>query len=580
MIFGLLIPILLIIGAVIVGRKVFSGRGQSRTGGFSIRRLFQYLLLFSVLVISAIGVSGLLGRALDSGRVIVESRTDLARNLTFTIVGVPILWGLSRWTRRSFAADPHERSSFGWNGYLAITSLAALATAMYGVRDFLMWAIGNDSYRGAPIARAVVWGGIWYFHWHLSRRTHHLEESRLHLLAGSLIGLGTVVTGLSGVIGHSIEKLINWNTQVAVIERTNPIISSAIILAVGLPVWFLYWFRAARRMERDIYWYSYIFLAGIASGFIATVVSSSIVIYDVLVWFFGDVGGKSGTQFFYSASGAIGSGITATAVWLYHREVLEATELSREGTRQRTELRRIYEYIVSGVSLIATAVGLLMIIVAVIESITPKELVVSTSQSNTLIVAVTLLIVGAPIWWYFWNRIERNVAVDASELVSMTRRIFLFMLFGVAGIAAIASILTGVFLFMDDLLNGSIAMETLRRARFAIAILLTNGAISWYHWSLYRSERHMYPQRAVSERHIVLVGPADGEIARELKSRIGGSVELWISPDGSQAAEFGLEDQWNIEKLIDVIEQSPADEIMVLNEKRKLRAIPISREKN
>lgn len=572
-IFGLLIPAIIIATVVIAGRRIFSHRGASAER-FSIRRFFQYLLQFSVLVVSAVGVSGLLTRLLETGRVVVETRTDLARNLTFAIVGIPITWGLVAWTRRTLAENPKERESFGWNGYLTVTTITSLAVSLFGAHDFLMYALGNESYRAGPVARFIVWSAIWYAHWRALRSVKN--PLRPDLFIGSAIGLATMATGFGGIIGHAIERLINIPADMTVVQRTDPIISSATIFIVGAPVWFEYWVRHARNHSRDAIWYSYLFLAGIASGFITAVASTSVVIYDLLVWFFGDTGGKSSSRFFFGAAGAGGSALAGIALWWYHRSILDEVESERAGTHQRGEVRRIYEYIISGVSLIATSVGLMMVIVAALETLSPKTLATSTSNTNTLMVAITLLIVGSPIWWYFWNRIERHVAVDPAEQISITRRIFLMSLFGVAGIASVISVLTGVFLFMDDLLNSQLSRSTLHNARFAIAILLANAAISWYHWSLYRTERIHYPQQARSQKHIVLVGPMDGHIAEDIKARIGGSVELWISPDSQR--EPTLSDKWDIDTLIDIIEESPSDELMILNEKKRPRVIPFSRE--
>ncbi|NDF87203.1 MAG: hypothetical protein EB102_11970, partial [Gammaproteobacteria bacterium] len=172
---------------------------------------------------------------------------------------------------------------------------------------------------------------------------------------------------------------------------------------------------------------------------------------------------------------------------------------------------------------IASAAGLMMILVAILESVTPGEVVSTSSSSNTLLLAITLILVGSPVWWFFWRRIESHVAVDGHEQSSPTRRIFLLTLFGVSAIASVISVLTGVFLFLDDLLNTQLGVETLRQMRYAVAILISNAAISWYHL------------------------PVDGEIA------------------------------WDRAKVIDLINSSESEEIMILNEKKKLRAIPFHR---
>ena len=319
-------------------------------------------------------------------------------------------------------------------------------------------------------------------------------------------------------------------------------------------------------------------LAGVAGGFIALIGSLSVALYDTLVWFFGDTTSNLAAQHFNNSIGALGSGIVGLGVWSYHARVLRGAEesqaISVSATDKRGEMRRVYEYIISGISLIAAAAGLMMILVAVLESLTPSEVVSTTSSTNTLLVAVTLILVGSPVWWFFWSRIEGHVAIDGQEQSSPTRRIFLLMLFGVAAVASVISVLAGVFLFLDDLLNSQLGSETLRQARFAIAILLSNAAIAWYHWSIYRHERTISVRKAKHERFVVLVGPRDPELAREVESEIEGKVQMWDSHfDGSVDGEI----PWEKEKVIELIKSTQNDEVMIINEKKKLRAIPFHR---
>jgi hypothetical protein len=222
---------------------------------------------------------------------------------------------------------------------------------------------------------------------------------------------------------------------------------------------------------------------------------------------------------------------------------------------------------VTGVSLIAASLGILMIIVAAIESVTPSDISTTREGSNSLILAVTLLIVGAPIWWMFWNRIERAVLRESADLESPTRRIYILMLFGVAGVAAVVSLITLIFLFFDDLLNSELSGTTLRDMRFAVGILVTNAAISGYHWTIYKSERETPVEIFRRGRHITLVGPSDAHIVELLKEQLGGNVQLWVSPDSGST--------WNLQELVELIDTTEGQELLVINEKKKLRAFPI-----
>jgi len=578
MIFGFLIPLLFLAIIIVVARKIFSRDSHGAPSTFSIRRLFQYALLFGLLSVSAAGVAGLIGRLFDIGHVIAESRTDLARDISFTIVGFPLYLLVGRWTKKTLSDDPSERRSVAWNLYLSVVSLTALVTSLTAAYAILMWALGEESFRGQQLSRLLAWGLIWIVHWQLIRSTSRDEESRAHYLAGSLIGLGVLAVGLANLISSVTQLLVAQDEKSVLIESSNPTMRALSLIIIGLPVWFQYWLRVAQSLKRELLWFSYVMLVGVAGGFIALVASSSVVVYDSIVWFFGDTVSDIATQHFNDSIGALGSGIVGLGVWWYHAGIVRDTD-----ENERSEVRRVYEYIISGISLIAAAAGLMMIMVAVIESVTPGEVVSTTSSTNTLLLAVTLIIVGAPVWWFFWNRIEGHVAVDGLEQSSPTRRIFLLMLFGVSSIAAVVSVLTGVFLFLDDLLNSKLGLETVRQMRYALAILLANAAISWYHWSIYRHERTISIKKAKREKFVVLVGPQDSTIAENIESEIGGKVQVWdsTSVDGIKSGVDGVMDgsiPWDKDAVIKLIASMQSDEIMILNEKKKLRAIAFNRQ--
>lgn len=558
MIFALIFQ-LLFVGLLIFGAfKLFSR--TSRRGGseFSIRRLFHYSLLFFSLVILGVGLTGLLGRLINFGEILAESRTDLARNLAFTIVGAPLVVVLARWSQRNQQQDPSESKSFAWHAYLTITSITSLSVSLFGLHGFLSWLIGDERYQGSYLAQLIIWSMIWFVHYRLSLRVS--DAIRPQYLIGSGIGLAILAVGFGGLIGSVIEQLININQEITVLKRTNPMVNNVITILMGAPVWYIYWMRGALALTRDFLWHAYVFLVGIAASFIGTVVAASFVIYDLLVWFFGDTGDKTAIQHFFESANPIGAAVITFAIWAYHRSLMDEAEI-------RSELRRIYEYINSGISLIAASLGIVMIIVAAVESITPSDIATFSEGSNTLILAITLLIVGAPTWWFFWNRIQNEALSSKEGEGSPTRRIFLLMLFGVSAVAAVISLISGLFITFDDLLNNEFSSGTFRETRYALAILLTNGAIAGYHWSIYRSERDVAVTIFHKGRHITLVGPDDEHIVQLLKEQVGGNIQLWISPDSGSP--------WNLQELVNLVDETQGDEILIINENRNLRALPI-----
>lgn len=574
---GLIFPLLLLVAVFLILRKLMSATRSRSRNDISIQEVFQCLILFGLVIISGIGVSGLLGRLFDAGRIVAENQTDLARNITFVIIGVPLTIILSSWISKSFRANPEGRESIIWIGYLSLISITSLTAAISGIHQLLSWGIGNEPYRGASISQSLTWSTIWWLHWRNSRQMHRKAAGLTNLLIGSAIGLVITATGIGGLIGNIIERFIGLSTNATLVEGTDPMVNSSINIGIGAVVWYIYWLRNAQKQARELLWYLYVFLAGVTAGLVTAVASSSIVMYQTLVWFFGDTGGKNTSEHFLQISHPVGSAIVGLGLWWYHRSALGSKEIS--------EVRRIYEYIFTGVSLISSSLGLLMIIVAVIEGFTPSEIATTSAGSNTLILSVTLLLVGAPLWALFWNRIQRRTRIDRNEISSPTRRIYTLMLFGIAGIAAVISIIITVFVFLDDALNNQLAWETLRKARFALAILLTNGAISSYHWSIYRNEKDVLIKKPRQSKFVLLIGPKDGEFVHNLQRKIGGRVILWetstVDGEGgefadSQSAQSNGE-IWNVEEVANLVRSTMGEEVMILNEKHKVRAIPIHR---
>jgi hypothetical protein len=162
-------------------------------------------------------------------------------------------------------------------------------------------------------------------------------------------------------------------------------------------VWYQYWLRVGLSLKRELLWFSYVLLIGVAGGFIALITSLSVMVYESLVWFFGETVSDIATQHFNDSVNALGTAVIGLGVWWYHGNLLKSTtensSIAESAAGARSEIRRVYEYIVSGISLIAAAAGLMMILVAIIESVTPGEVVSTTSSTNTLLLAITLILV-------------------------------------------------------------------------------------------------------------------------------------------------------------------------------------------
>ncbi|MGB5951998.1 MAG: DUF5671 domain-containing protein [Ornithinimicrobium sp.] len=544
----------------------------------AVRRFFQYALLFALLAVAAAGLVGLLTPLLERSTTLVDRPAELARSITFTVIGVPVAVGLGVWTWRRIVRDPDEVRSLGWAAYLTLASLTALVTSMGALFAVLEWAAGVQDYSASALATLLVWGPLWAVHWWIGRRQSPFGSLQLLILAGSLIGLLTAATGVAGVLATSLNSLLGLTGEAMVVIGPDLVRVAAVQLIVGGAVWWVYWLGAGVGSQRNPLWSIYVLLIS-AGGLLTALGFLSSAGYQVLVWLVGDPASGDAVQHFVTVPPLLAIGMVGLVLWWYHRAVLTTVEIPA-----RAEPRRVYDYLMSAVGLVAAAAGLTMILVAGIEALAGAgDLLLGGGAINALLAALTLLLVGVPVWWIHWRRCQ-DAAKEPSraEVASWTRRTYLLLLFGVSGVVAVVALLIGVYQVIDDALAGSLGAETLRSARFAFGLLVTTGTIAAYHWAIYRTDRHDGAARdddhaptgaaedADHPRWVLLVGPADTELADAVSARIGSDVRI------ARPVE-GVGDPWGVEDVLQAIEGSGRGDLVLLSTPEGPRAVRVDR---
>ena len=522
MIIGLLLPIIIVIVIISTVRR---SRGQAITGN-EIRLFFQYLVLYALVMLTATGADGLLGQLFSRTSTLVIGTGAMARNVSFIVVGMPLLALMWLWTKRTFAED---RSSWAWNLYVSAVSLTSLLMVITGIADFINSWLRASRFDGNALAQIIVWGAVWAVHWRLDQATPEQNRS-FHLLLGSLVGLVTSVIGLSTLLGGLLARIVESSSQI-VVTSYSPIRSGLALTIAGVPAWSWYWLRNAYRRDRDETWSAYALLAGVAGGLVTAVVAASTVIYKVLVWFLGDPISDDPRRYFTNLPMAFAVALVGSLVWWYHQAVLA------EGAQVRTEVRRVYEYLISGIAVISAGVGISILVVSALEAVTRTSEIMYSEPVNTLLLAITLLLIAVPIWWIFWSQITAAVKANPDvEHASATRRVYLFMLFGIGGVVALIALLTGVYTFFEAIFESRLGLPTLRRMRIPIGILVSTAAIAAYHWRVFRSDG-VHRERATGPRFVLLVGPNDPELVRAIRHEFGARVELRKTVDGAWSPE-------------------------------------------
>ena len=551
---SLAVPVLVIVLIVSAARR--GGRGVDAHG---VRRFFQYAVLLALVIVVAIGVADLLGMLL--GAEIPEWQdpdAELARGLAFVFVGGPLAGLIAWWTRRTHRADVEERESALYALYVTVAALVGAAVAASALPEIGSVALGEGDLEREALARLVAFGGVWAFHWWLAARTLDRERDTPHLLLGSVIGLVLGVTGLVLTLGAALDLLMRPDTIGNPLRMLG---EGGGLLLGGALVWVRYWATAAIALPRRPLWLAVVLPLGVGGGLIMALVAGSRLLWSVLVWFLGDRQGSSPTNHFDSASVEIAAALVGALVWWYHRTVLGEGE-------ERTEPRRVYEYLVAGIGLAAAAVGVGTVIVALIEAVTPG-IDVGMTVMNTLWSAVTLLVVGVPVWWIFWSRIRRAAATGDAELGSPTRRVYLVVLFGLAGVAAVVALIAVAVILLQDVVSGSVSGVTLRSMRYGLGTLVGAAAVSAYHGSVFRMDRATgATTRVTGPRTVLLIGGVAPELDRDLTRATGARVEAWGRLDAPVA-------DWDVEALAAALSAYPGADVVVVAEGEGFRIVPV-----
>lgn len=549
--FSLLVSLGLPVLVVVLVLRARSGRAGRPVDGASIRRFFQYLLLYVLTVLAVIGVADLLGRAVGA-RPAAADEGELARVLAFAILGVPMAAGVAAWTRRELRRDPGERASVAWALYLTAASLTALGVAAAEAQQGLAAAFAARA-DAVPLVRALVWLSLWTAHVVLGERTLTASARAPHLAAGSLVGLVLTVTGLVQLGGTAGRLALDTGRTVVAQDVAN----AGALAVVGALVWVAYWWARYRRAAPGPLWLAYVLPVGVGGSFVVALTGAAVALAAVGVWFLGEPDETTAAAHFAGVPGAGSAVVVGLATWWYHRRVF-----AHAAPPGRTEVTRAHEHLMAGIALVTATLGVVIGLRAVGDVVSGTAL---DPPVNTFLVAATLLLVGTPVWWGFWGRAQRaRRARPDEEARSVTRRVYLFLLFGVGAVVGVVAVLAGGFTTIEAGLRGDLGRSTLTDLGTPLALLLTAAAVSGYHWAVYREDRALTADRAPAvavpayPRDVLLLGPDDDTLVRSVHDT-GARVELWVRP-----SEPGHGATWDVPTVLDLLARHPGGAVAVV----------------
>ncbi|MGF1666284.1 MAG: DUF5671 domain-containing protein [Acidimicrobiia bacterium] len=498
-----------------------SGATPGDTAPGAARQLVVFALLFALVVIAAVGVSGLLGRVLDAGTELAGTDvTGLARSLAFTLIAGPLaalLW----WYLWKGIDDESERSSTIWPLYLAGMSITALITATVSLLVAITELIGGD-WRPRILATGVVWAGVWGWHrwmsFHPTKSPTRLTD--LAIVSGSVYGLavmtGGAITTLTSLLDAALDAVtLAGGAGTPWWEFT---MQAAIWTVAGAVIWWWHWTHDDGRTLTTGLADTALVIAGVVATATAALAGAGLVVFSVLSLAFGLADSTRQNL------EALPFGIAALAIgglaWAYHRPLAVSRS---DATREATHLT------MSGLGLITAASGIGVIVNSILDSFT-TDLAGTDLRLELLMGGLSSLVVGGPVWWLAWQPTRVAAATSTTG-----RRLYLVAVFGVGAVVALITLLVIGYRVFEFLLDGVVVGSLVDRVRAPLGLLVATGLVAGYHYPVWKREREAVsanlPQRRTVDHVILVTGSDPAPLRHVIEQATGAAITVWMRSD-------------------------------------------------
>ena len=459
------------------------------------QRIYVYLAAF---VAFAILLQGAYGLATDIARAAAWFRPagdPEATWIAMIIVALPV-WLVHEFLLRR-AADRHSEETGSAlrklyvHGALALASLYVFFGSIWIIEDIAGNAGGLENIGGVIAAAA-----LWYYLW----RRENLEGQptpgaqtvrRWRVYGLSVIFLTAAVTATYWItygLAYATYSLVfdAADTLITAEDFQDPIRTAAGWAIAGITAWAILWRTVATTDEesvlRQVYLYGFAFIGGASLALWGTAAT----IYIVIAQLVGADNTTTAVAYFRQFILPVVGLLIGVALLAYHWSILRRDAARRipssgplsEFPAGQAHLSTTFKYIMSAVGLIALVPGLIALLMALLDPLISDNLFASTDeQEEFLAVALTMIIVGAPLWSVFWWRV---LHADPRSLV---RRIYLYVaLIALGGtwlftlIALLAAVLTAILGqgsgFLDDALIPSLSIVIPAVAFFAYHVTI------------------------------------------------------------------------------------------------------------
>jgi hypothetical protein len=556
------------------------------------RRFFFYLVSTITLGIMGGGIGQLLSLVFDLfipkpvygqvGRVAFNQQ-QFSLGLAMLIIG-GVLW-LVFWSyiQRRTAKNEAEIGSGIRKLFLNLIIVSAAQTALFTAINFVTWLLAGAAgygFTSGELAGVLVAGAIWYYHWRVSEKegqpspaARTLRRWYIYILSG--ISLILFFMGPVELLGNIFSSLPVWGRTSISTPLWNEATrrSIAFILMGGLS-WFFHWMHMAKGDLDSTLRQVYLYLLGILGSAVTGLVAVSITLYQLFLLAFGTPPGSADLNLIV-LSWTVPTIIVAIAFWSYHRRLAE--EEAESAQENQLSAQRVHSYLMSFLGLGTMVSGIIFffgLFIDLIINATNAPVVSSGWWQRQLSLSLALLLVGTPLWLYYWSKVLKRVAAGGvSEWKSASRRIFLYGVVAIAIIGLAADLVNIIYRALNAILGSINGSSFWSVTRWSWQTLLPAAAVLGYHWQVLREDYRRGSEPAVMRKQVtVLVGEDAGQIVSGIEARLGYKVKVLYSETRPENL-LAITDQ-ELDDIIGQVQASKMSSVMLVASGGKLLVLP------
>ncbi len=522
----------------------------------SIRRLYFYLVAIISIEVVVWGLVNLLRSIVD--QTVSGGADALATALALILVGLPIFLVHWLWAQKASAREEEEKEATLRAVFLYAILLGTLIPVVQNLLSFIDRALVQSTGLGVGraflafreqtiadnliailmnlIVAAYFWNvlrGEWTT---LKEKENFTEVRRLYRYIWMLYGLLMTVFGAQQIL----RFLIYIPGDILGEMGREVIVNGTALLVVGTPVWVYSWrviqdsLTDPAEMGSNLRLGILYFLA--LGGVITVVTTAAMLVYTLITRLFG---ADWTTQYFVQQiGGPVSVGVPLGMIWAYYGHWLNR-HIETIGDRVRQAgMKRVYNYILAFIGLVVSFIGVTTLLRFIINVTTSRSFMMGDANRSTLATAVSLLVVGLPLWLLTWRPMQADAlaqgAMGDHARRSVLRKTYLYLALFASVIGGMATAVALVYQLIRLALTGDAGSDFVNTLLNLTQLLALFVVVLIYHLNVLRTDGASMADTLAEKQSafsVLIVDSGDGivDVVKAALAKSGAKVQVTVT---------------------------------------------------